>query len=374
MNLFDVYPLFDITPSHAKDVWVYDVEGNKYLDLYGGHAVISIGHNHPQFIDALKHQLDQLMFYSNSIINHLQIDYAHALGEISDLNDYQLFLCNSGAEAVENALKLASFHTNKQRVLSFSHGFHGRTSAAVAVSDYEAIISPLNKQHLVSKIALEDHEGLENAFKSKDIAAVIVEPIQGVGGLDQVSGSFLEHVEVLCRKHNSCLIVDEIQSGCGRTGKYFAFQHHHVTPDLITVAKGIGNGYPLAGVLVHQKIKAQYGLLGTTFGGNHVACQAGISVIEVMQKQKIRASIPNLEQHFKERASKLSSIKQVKGKGLMLGLEFDAEISTIRKKLLYDFKIFTGGSANKHLLRLLPPLTIQKQHIDQLFNALEKLT
>ncbi len=373
MNLFEVYPLYDIIPIKARDVWITDTNGNQYLDLYGGHAVISIGHNHPEYIKAIKHQLDQLMFYSNSIINHLQTEYSQALEKISNLVDYQLFICNSGAEAIENALKLASFHNHKKRILCFNNGFHGRTSAAVAVSDYDSIVSPLNRQHLVSRVLLEDYQSIENAFKTKDIAAVIIEPIQGVGGLDQVSSPFFKFIETLCRKHNSCLIVDEVQSGCGRTGKYFAFQHHKIKPDLITMAKGIGNGYPLAGVLIDKKFKAQFGLLGTTFGGNHLACQAGISVIKILTKEKLIQQISVLEKYFRQCAKTISSIKQVKGKGLMLGIEFDFEISELRKKLLYDFKIFTGGSANKQLLRILPPLTIKKQHIDQLFNALEKI-
>lgn len=374
MNLFDVYPLSNIAPVRAKDVWIYDSKGDQYLDLYGGHAVISIGHNHPEFSHALKHQLDRLMFYSNSVINNLQTEYAHALGEISNLNDYRLFLCNSGAEAIENALKLASFRTHNKRVISFKNGFHGRTSAAVAISDYDSIASPLNKQHLVTTIALEDHENLEKVFKSEDVAAVIIEPIQGVGGLDQVSATFFEFIESQCRKHNSCLIVDEIQSGCGRTGKYFAFQHHKIKPDLITMAKGIGNGYPIGGILIDKSFEAQHGLLGTTFGGNHMACKAGISVIEILKKQKLMQKVSELEAYFRHGASNLSSIKQVKGKGLMLGIEFDHEISKIRKKLLHDFKIFTGASANKHLLRILPPLTIKKHHFDQLFKAIEKIT
>ncbi|MCY4215598.1 MAG: aspartate aminotransferase family protein [Flavobacteriaceae bacterium] len=374
MKPFDVYPLFDINPIYAKDVWIYDAQGNQYLDLYGGHAVISIGHNHPEFLKALKHQLDQLMFYSNSVINNLQTDYADALGDISNLPDYQLFLCNSGAEAIENALKIASFHTNKKRVLSFKNGFHGRTSAAIAVSDYDSMASPLNRQHLVTKVALEDYKSLEKAFKSNDIAAVIIEPIQGVGGLDQVSAPFFKFIEFQCRLNHSCLIVDEIQSGSGRTGKYFAFQHHEVKPDLITMAKGIGNGYPLAGVLIDKDFESKHGLLGTTFGGNHLANKAGISVIEILKKQRLMQKIPALEHHFRDCASNVSSVIKVKGKGLMLGLEFDLEISKIRKKLLYDFKIFTGGSANKRLLRILPPLTIKKQHIDKLFNALERIT
>ena len=373
MKLFDVYPLYDINPIYGDDVWIYDKKGEKYLDLYGGHAVISIGHNRSEFTDALKNQIEKLVFYSNAVENDLQREFANQLGIVSGLKHHSLFLCSSGAEAVENALKLASFHTHKKRIVAFKNGFHGRTSAAVAASDFELIKSDLNKQHRVDFVDLEDFEGLFATFDKEDVAACIIEPIQGVGGLDQPSEHFFKTIEKLCKETGSCLIIDEIQSGCGRTGRYFAHQHYDIRPDLITIAKGIGNGFPVGGVIIDNKIKARYGLLGTTYGGNHLACSAGISVLNVLSRLQLMDKIPELETHFRNRASKISSIKKVKGRGLMLGLEFDFEVSKLRENLLYKCNIFTGGSSNKKLLRILPPLTLQVKHIDQLFSSLEQL-
>lgn len=373
MKLFDVYPLYKVTPTIAKDVWVYDKEGTQYLDLYGGHAVISIGHSHPEFLRNLNDQLNKIAFYSNAVQNPLQQELAREMGNISGLSEYKFFLCSTGAEAVENALKLASFYTKKKKVISFTKAFHGRTSAAVSVSDYAKIRSPLNNQHEVAFVKLEDYEGLERAFGKKDIAAVIIEPIQGVGGLDQPSNEFMEFIDNLCKKNRSCLIVDEVQSGCGRTGNYFAYQPKWISPTMITVAKGIGNGFPIGGLLISPEIHPSYGLLGTTFGGSHLACVAALTVINVLKKEKLLSRIASLEVHFKNRAQEFSAIKNVKGRGLMLGLEFDFTVSDLRKKLLYEHQIFAGGSADKNLIRVLPPLTIKKQQIDMLFDALKNI-
>lgn len=371
MKLFDVYPLYEVTPTIARDVWVYDKEGTQYLDLYGGHAVISIGHSHPEFLRNLNDQLNKIAFYSNAVQNPLQQELAREMGNISGLPEYKFFLCSTGAEAVENALKLASFYTKKRKLISFAKAFHGRTSAAVSVSDYAKIRSPLNNQHKVEFVKLEDYEGLERAFAKKDIAAVIIEPIQGVGGLDQPSNEFMEFIDKLCKKNRSCLIVDEVQSGCGRTGNYFAYQTKWISPTMITVAKGIGNGFPIGGLLISPEIHPSYGLLGTTFGGSHLACVAALTVINVLKKEKLLSRIPSLEIHFRDRAQEFSAIKNVKGRGLMLGLEFDFEVSDLRKRLLYEHHIFVGGSADKNLIRILPPLTIKKQQIDMLFDALK---
>ena len=281
MSLFNVYPLYDVTPVKAKDVYIYVDQGQSYLDLYGGHAVISIGHSHPKYVTAITNQLEQLGFYSNSIVNPLQIELANNLKVVSGCNDYELFLCNSGAEANENALKLASFHTQKSKVLAFKNGFHGRTSAAVAATDNRKIISPLNAQQKVDFVDLGDLESVEAILKQNQTCAIIVECIQGVGGLDQSTTAFYQGLEQLCKTYNTLLIADEVQSGFGRTGEFFAFQKHKITPDIISIAKGMGNGFPVGGILIYSEIEASFGLLGTTFGGNHLACAATLSVLEV---------------------------------------------------------------------------------------------
>ncbi|MCC1483862.1 aspartate aminotransferase family protein [Winogradskyella immobilis] len=372
MNLFDVYPLFNITPTKAKDVWVYDENDNQYLDLYGGHAVISIGHSHPQYVKNISDQLKNLGFYSNSIKNPLQEELAERIIELSGSNDYKLFLCNSGAEANENALKLASFHTGNKKIIAFKNGFHGRTSAAVAATDNSKIIAPINAQQQALFFDLGDIESVEHSVKKGAVCAVIIECIQGVGGLDESTTIFYQSLEKICNKHNVMLIADEVQSGFGRTGDFFAFQKHNITPDIISMAKGMGNGFPVGGILIHQKIKANYGLLGTTFGGNHLACKASLSVLEVLKKEQLMQNVNTVSQYFIEKAKTLPKLKQIKGRGLMLGLEFDFPIAELRKALIYKHKIFTGNSKNANLLRILPPLTIQKQHLDILFDALNK--
>jgi len=371
MKLFDVYPLYDVTPQRANDVFVYDNNGVEYLDLYGGHAVISIGHAHPTYVERLTEQINKVGFYSNAVQNPLQVELAERLGRLSNCEDYDLFLCNSGAEANENALKLASFHTGKSRVIAFKNAFHGRTSAAVAATDNRAINAPINNQHSVTTfLPLNQLHSLDYELAFGDVCAVIIEPIQGVGGLDEPTTEFLQRAAQLCKKHKVVLILDEIQSGYGRSGKFFAFQNHNIEPDIITVAKGMGNGFPMGGVLIHPKFKAKHGMLGTTFGGNHLACAAGLAVLEVIEKENLVENSATIGTYFKEKAKEINTLQKIKGKGLMLGMEFEQHVSEIRKELIYEKHIFTGGSANKNLLRILPPLTIKEHHIDQFFTAL----
>jgi len=372
MALFDVYPLYNVTPVKGKGVFVYDDNGTEYLDLYGGHAVISIGHSHPNYVKAVTKQVSELGFYSNAIQNPLQVELSNRLEAISDCNGYQLFLCNSGAEANENALKVASFKTNKTRVIAFKNGFHGRTSAAVAATDNPSIIAPINAQQSVTLLSLNDIEGVKKELEKGDVCAVIVEFIQGVGGLDQGTKTFFEQVDALCKANNTFFIADEVQSGYGRSGKFFAFQHYNVTPEIISIAKGMGNGFPIGGCLMHPAIEAKYGMLGTTFGGNHLACVAGLAVLNTIEEEGLITNVNEVSKYFIESSSKILEIKKIKGKGLMLGLEFDFEVAELRKKLIYNHHIFTGGSANKKLIRILPPLNVQKKHINQFFIALKK--
>jgi acetylornithine aminotransferase len=370
MPLFNVYPLYNVTPVSAKGVYVYDENNTEYLDLYGGHGVVSIGHTHPKYTEALTNQVSKLGFYSNAIQNPLQVELAEKLEVISGCKDYELFLCNSGAEANENALKLASFKTNKSRVIAFKNGFHGRTSAAVAATDNKKIIAPINAQQKVTILDLNDLESVKTELKKGDVCAVIVEFIQGVGGLDQASKDFFEQVDALCKENNTLFIADEVQSGYGRSGKFFAFQHYNVTPDIISIAKGMGNGFPIGGILIHPNIEAKFGMLGTTFGGNHLACAAGLAVLNVIEEQNLIANTNEMSEYFIKIAKTIPQIKKIKGRGLMLGVEFDFEVGNLRKKLIYDYHIFTGGAMNKNLLRILPPLTVRKGHIDQFFEAL----
>jgi acetylornithine aminotransferase len=371
MSLFNVYPLYDVTPVSAKDVYVYDDKGVEYLDLYGGHAVISIGHSHPSYVLAITNQVEKLGFYSNAIQNPLQVELAHRIEQLSGCKDYQLFMCNSGAEANENALKLASFHNGKHKILAFYNSFHGRTSAAVAATDNAKVVAPLNAQQKVDFVALGDLDAVENILSKNETCAVIVECIQGVGGLDQSTTAFYQGLEVLCNKYNTALIADEVQSGFGRTGDFFAFQKHKLTPDIISIAKGMGNGFPVGGILIHPSIEASFGLLGTTFGGNHLACAATLSVLDVIEKENLMQNALDREIYFYEKVKQIPSVKTVKGRGLMLGLEFDFPVSELRKKLIYNHFIFTGSAKNPNLIRILPPLTIQNKHIDQLINALK---
>ncbi|MHC9087760.1 aspartate aminotransferase family protein [Tenacibaculum sp. IMCC1] len=372
MSLFNVYPLFDITPVTANDVYVYDDKGTEYLDLYGGHAVISIGHSHPTYVKNISQQVAKLGFYSNAIQNPLQVELASQLEDISGCKDYQLFLCNSGAEANENALKLASFHTGKQKIIAFKNSFHGRTSAAVAATDNPKIVAPINAQQEVIFLEFEDLEGVEKALQGNDVCAIIIETIQGIGGLEEASTTFYQGLENLCKQYNTLLIADEIQCGFGRTGDFFAFQKHGITPHIISMAKGMGNGFPVGGILIHPSIEASYGLLGTTFGGNHLACAASLAVIETVKKEQLMENAQQIAAYFMEQATLIPQITTVKGRGLMLGLEFDFPIADLRKNLIFKHHIFTGSAKNPNLLRILPPLTIQKQHIDMFFESLKK--
>ncbi|MCF6213014.1 MAG: aminotransferase class III-fold pyridoxal phosphate-dependent enzyme [Flavobacteriaceae bacterium] len=373
MDLFNVYPLYDVTPVKAKGAYVWDKNNTKYLDLYGGHGVISIGHTHPEYVATLTEQLIKMGFYSNSIQNPLQQELARKLGAVSGCENYNLFLCNSGAEANENALKLASFKTGKSRIVAFKNSFHGRTSAAVAATDNKKINAPLNKQQKTTFLPLNAIGLVRQELQEGDVAAVIVEGIQGVGGLDEGTTEFFKALQEVCNKKEVLLILDEIQSGYGRSGQFFAFQHHNIQPDIITTAKGMGNGFPIGGTLIHKKHKAKFGMLGTTFGGNHLACTAAISVLDVIKKEQLLANVNEVNRYFLEEIKSISKVKKVKGKGLMLGLEFDFEVGELRKKLIFDKHIFTGGSNNKNLLRILPPLNINKEHIAIFIKALKSL-
>lgn len=373
MKLFDVYPLYDVEPVNAYGSRVIDKNGKEYLDLYGGHAVISIGHGHPHYIKRIKEQVEKIGFYSNAVKNSLQEELAEKIGELSGYENYQLFLCNSGAEANENALKLASFQTGKSRVIAFENAFHGRTSAAVAATDNKKINAPINKQQHVTFLPLNEIELLKTELEKGDVCAVIIEPIQGVGGLDQGTTEFFKGIEILCQEFGVVLILDEIQSGFGRSGEFFAHQYHGITPDIISVAKGMGNGFPIGGILIAPHIKPSYGLLGTTFGGNHLACAASLAVLEVIEKENLLHNAKQLGAYFISKIKDVPSVKKVKGKGLMLGIEFDFEVGDLRKKLIYEQQIFTGGAMNKNLLRILPPLTIGKKEIDLFIEALQNV-
>jgi len=363
MDIFAVYPLFDIEMSSGKGCKTFDNKGNEYLDFYGGHAVISIGHSHPYYVQKLQQQTEKLVFYSNLVQNSLQKQLAEKLGEQSGYEDYSLFLINSGAEANENALKLASFHTGKRKVLAFEKSFHGRTSAAVRVTDNPKIVSPLNEGFEVDFLPLNDIEPVKKALAKGDVCAVIIEGVQGVGGIRIPEKNFLQELRTECTKTDTVLILDEIQSGYGRSGKFFAHQYAGIRPDIITVAKGMGNGFPIGGVLISPKFKAVYEMLGTTFGGNHLACTAACAVLDVMKTEKLVENAANIGKYLHAELKHFSEIKEVRGLGLMLGLEFEENAAPIRKKLLFEKKIFTGASGS-NIIRLLPPLCVTKNEAD----------
>lgn len=373
MELFNVYPLYNVTPVKAEGTYVWDENNTKYLDLYGGHGVISVGHTHPKYVKSLSEQLSKIGFYSNSIQNPLQQELAQKLGKVSSCENYNLFLCNSGAEANENALKLASFETGKSRIVSFNNAFHGRTSAAVATTDNKQINAPINLQQEVTFLPLNNIELVIHELGKNDVAAVIIEGIQGVGGLDEGTTEFFQEVQAICNKKRVLLILDEIQSGYGRSGQFFAFQHHNIQPDIITTAKGMANGFPIGGVLILDTYEAKFGMLGTTFGGNHLACAAAISVLDIIEEENLILNVNEVYSYFLEEIKSIPQVKKVKGKGLMLGVEFDFEVGELRKKLIFEKHIFTGGSNNKKLLRILPPLNITKEQINQFINALKSL-
>jgi len=370
MELFDVYKLMDIELVRGQGCILFDKRGNQYLDFYGGHAVISIGHSHPHYVNKITEQLKNLGFYSNSIINPLQKELAEKLGELSGYTSYHLFLCNSGAEANENALKLASFFNQRKKVIVITNAFHGRTGGVVSFTNNPKIIAPFNQTENVAYVALNDMESLVSQM-DETVCAIILEGIQGIAGIYEMELEFLERARVLCDKTGALLILDEIQSGYGRSGKFFAHQYHHVKADLITIAKGMGNGFPIGGVLIHPKMEPTLGLLGTTFGGNHLACTAGIAVLDILKKENLIENAARLGELLMTHIKQISSVKSVRGKGLMIGVEFDYPVVDLRNRLVSDHRIFTGNAANPNTLRLLPPLCITSQQVDYFLEKLE---
>lgn len=372
MKLFDVYPLYNIEIEKGVGCYTYDENGQEYLDFYGGHAVIAIGHSHPHYVKRITEQLGKLVFYSNSVQNKFQGQLADKLGMLSGYDDYELFLVNSGAEANENALKLASFHNNRRKVIAFKKSFHGRTSAAVRVTDNPKIVAPLNEGLEVEFLPLNDIQLLESKLQVEDVCAVIIEGIQGIGGIIVPETEFLRQMDQICKKTGTLLILDEIQSGYGRSGKFFAHQYAGIRPDLITVAKGMGNGYPVGGLLISPNIKASWGLLGTTFGGNHLACVAALAVLEVMEQEKLIENACIIGDFLIAELKSISGIKEVRGKGLMIGLEFDFPVKVLRERLLFDEKVFTGATGT-HTIRLLPPLCLSKEEAEIFLHRLKKV-
>lgn len=363
MKLFDVYPLFDINIVKGNGCYVYDDKGNEYLDLYGGHAVISVGHTHPYYVQKITDQLNKLGFYSNSVINTLQQEVAQKLGEQCGYPDYFLFLINSGAEANENAIKLASFYNGRKKVLAFKNAFHGRTSVTVATTDIPAYSAPVNQNNNVTFAPFDDIEFVKRELSTQEYGSVIIEGIQGVAGIHLPDDSFLKELREVCTQTGTVLILDEIQSGYGRSGKFFAHQYAGVQADIITVAKGIGNGFPMAGVLISPMFEAVYGQLGTTFGGNHLACAAAIAVLDILKEEKLIENAFNIGEYLIKELKKLPNIKEVRGRGLIIGIEMNEPIKEKRSKLLFEDKIFTG-STGTHVFRLLPPLCLTKEQAD----------
>lgn len=372
MKLFDVYPVFDIEPVKGEGCYIYDKSGTKYLDFYGGHAVISIGHSHPHYVKKVSEQLANLGFYSNSVENSLQVELAAKLGKLSGLEDYQLFLCNSGAEANENALKMASFETGKTKIIAFEKGFHGRTSAAVNITQNPKIQAPINQTFEREWLPLNEIEPVKLTLEKGDVAAVIIEGIQGIGGIYIPTKEFLEAVAELCKTHNVPLILDEIQSGTARSGKFFAFQYADIQPDIISIAKGIGNGFPVGGILLSPKYKAKYGLLGTTFGGNHLACAAALATLEVIENENLIENANTMGDYLQSKLKENYFVKAVRGKGLMIGVDFDFPVKEFRKRLVKEYHLFTGSAGNPNTVRLLPPLNVTKVEADLFLEIFEK--
>ena len=368
MKLFDVYPLNDIVIDRAMGSYVWDDKGQKYLDLYGGHAVISIGHTNSHYVKRLESQLHKVGFYSNSIKIPLQVELAEKLGKVSGKEDYQLFLCNSGAEANENALKLASFYNGRKKIIAFKKAFHGRTSLAVAVTDNPNIVAPVNQTDNVIFLPFNDEAALEEAFKQDEICAVIIEGIQGVGGINVASDSFLQKIRSLCDAYNAVYIADSVQCGYGRTGKFYSHDYSDVNADIYTMAKGMGNGFPVAGISIAPKIHAKYFMLGTTFGGNHLACAAALAVLEVIEKDELMKNAEEVGNYLITELKKLPKIKEVRGRGLMIGIELPEELNQVKKNLLFKHKIFTG-EAKPNVIRLLPALNITKIEADIFLEA-----
>ena len=373
MTLFDVYPLNNITITKAQGSYVWDENGVQYLDMYGGHAVISIGHTHPHWVKRIKEQLDQIAFYSNSINIPIQQELATKLGKLSGKEDYQLFLCNSGAEANENALKLASFHNGKKKVIAFSKAFHGRTSLTVAATDNKNIVAPINETDNVIFLPFNDENTLQQCFEEmgEQISSVIIEGIQGVGGINIASESFMKLIRILCDKHNAVYIADAVQCGYGRTGQFFAHDIAGVNADIYSMAKGMGNGFPIGGILIAPHIQAKHGMLGTTFGGNHLACAAALGVVEVIEKENLLQSAKDLGAYLKHQLKEIIEIQNVRGRGLMIGFDVPEHLKDLKKKLLFNFNIFTG-EAKPNVIRLLPALTITKKQVDDFLEKLKE--
>lgn len=371
MKLFDVYPLFDIEIVSGKGCYTYDDKGQEYLDLYGGHAVISVGHTHPYYTQKLIEQAQKLIFYSNSVKNSLQVKLAEKLGKMSGYDDYALFLINSGAEANENALKLASFATGKKKVIAFQKSFHGRTSAAVKVTNNPKIVAPINDTFEVAFLALNDIEAVKSEISKGDVCAVIIEGIQGVGGIQVPTVEFMQQLSALCKQNGVILILDEVQSGYGRSGKFFAHQYAGIRPDLITMAKGMGNGFPIGGVLISPAFKPVYGMLGTTFGGNHLGCTAATAVLDIMEKENLVENAATVGSYLLKELKNFKQIKDLRGKGLMIGMEFEEPVKELRQRLLFDYKVFTGA-AGTNVIRLLPPLVLTKADADKFLERFEK--
>lgn len=372
MKTLDVYNIFDIQIDYAKGSYVWDNKGQHYLDLYGGHAVISIGHGHPHFVKKLKEQLDKISFYSNSIKIPLQDQLAEKLGSVSRYEDYNLFLCNSGAEANENALKLASFHNERKKIIAFKGAFHGRTSLAVSVTDNPKISARINQHADIAFLPLNDFEAIERAI-NKETCAVIIEGIQGVAGIHVPEIVFLEKLSELCKKNGALLILDEVQSGFGRTGKFFAHQYSNIRPDMITVAKGMGNGFPVGGVLISPEIESKKEMLGTTFGGNHLACSAALAVLETIEEEKLLQNAEEMGTYLKVKLQALPGIKEIRGTGLMLGIQVHENGAEIRRQLLFDKHIFTGASSDQNTIRILPALGIKQEELDTFIEAFQEV-
>ncbi|SKC12827.1 aspartate aminotransferase family protein [Dyadobacter psychrophilus] len=371
-HLFDVYPIYDIEPVKAQGSYLWDQHGTKYLDLYGGHAVISVGHCHPYYVDMLTKQLNAISFYSNSVKISLQEELAEKLGTLSGYPDYKLFLCNSGAEANENALKLASFHNGRKKVISFTKSFHGRTAGAVAATDNASIVAPVNYKEHVTFLPFNDVQAAENGI-TDEVCAVIVEGIQGVGGINVSSDEFLQTLRRKCDETGAVLILDSVQCGYGRTGKFFSHQFSGIDPDIISMAKGMGNGFPIGGILISPKFKASYGLLGTTFGGNHLACAAGVAVLDIMKDENLLQNAAEIGDYLFKGIEEIGGYKELRGRGLMIGIEYDFPVKDLRNKLLFDYKMFTGV-AGANTIRLLPSLALGKEEADQFLEALKKET
>lgn len=373
MKPFDVYPLFDVEPVKAQGCYIWDKKGDKYLDLYGGHAVISVGHSHPAYVAKLSEQLNAIGFYSNSVKIPLQEELGQKLGALSGYEEYNLFLCNSGAEANENAMKLASFHNGRKKIIAFKGSFHGRTSAAVSATDDPSISAPVNHTDNIIFLPFNDEQAFEETIAANEICAVIIEGIQGVGGVRIPSKMFLRKLSAFCAASGAVLILDEVQSGYGRSGKFFAHQHAGIFPDLITVAKGMGNGFPVAGVLISPKFKAKHGMLGTTFGGNYLACAAAIAVLDIIKEENLVANAQNIGNYLMEQLNAMKGVKEVRELGLMIGVELEGPCAPIRKQLLDEHRIFTGSSSDKNTIRILPPLNITQEEADIFLEAFSKV-